>query len=156
DHLPPSPDDAITAQPHGPEPHYGWVVPTHRRGWPVLAWLVIVGIVGLSVGRANLRNPEERTATLQKQQSRVDDLQFRYLVGAGEMLKGLNQDIAAQAKDLKNGSIDKQLRLVVLVGELKGPTDALSQLRQVDRDAMTKDQERVANDLAYLYSQYAQ
>jgi membrane protease YdiL (CAAX protease family) len=121
--------------------------------------MVIIGIVGLSAATANLRNAAEKTATLYQQQMRVDDLQFRYLVGAGEIFKGLNQDIVAQAKDLKNGSFDKRLRFVILVGELKGPEAALRQLEELDlrTDEFPSTSEeqarvlRVRTDLFKLY-----
>src|SRR5262249_47333561 len=89
------------------------------------------------------------------QKLRAEDLQFRYLVGAGELFKRLNQDTAPLGKELKGGAIDKQLRFVVLIGELKGPDDALSHLRPIDRSPLSAEQQRVWTDLLYLYQQYA-
>jgi membrane protease YdiL (CAAX protease family) len=159
--LPPNPEEAISAEPLGPafpEPP----PPTYRRGRPLLAWLVIVIIVGLILTAGSIRPSRAKTAVQQhKQQLRLEDVQIRYLVGANEFLKALGQprqDLYAQARSALKGPIDQRLRLVVIGGELQGPEEALQQLDQLQNEKgseLTTEQQRSWRLLHQLYTKYA-
>jgi membrane protease YdiL (CAAX protease family) len=158
--LPPNPEEAIATEPLGPafpEP----LAPTHRRGRPLLAWLVIVIIVGLLVAAGSIRPSRAKTqATQQKQQLRLEDVQIRYMVGANRALQIMGQprqDLYTQAQSILKGSIDHRLRLVVVAGELKSTEEALTQLERLKDDsaAMTPEQQRSRRLLRELYGKYA-
>lgn len=108
-----------------------------RRGWPLLAWLIILAVVAFILWRYETASPLEGP--------RYDlvnmRLQGRYLVGAAELeahylgdKKNGREMLYEQAQNsLDRGTYPQRLRFVVLAGELKGPKEAREQLRQVDR-----------------------
>ena len=108
-----------------------------RRGWPLLAWLIILAVVAFILWRYETVAPQERP--------RYDlvnlRLQGRYLVGAAELeerylgaKKSGREKLYEQARNgLDRGTYPQRLRFVVLAGELRGPDEARRQLQQNDQ-----------------------
>jgi membrane protease YdiL (CAAX protease family) len=105
-----------------------------RKGWPLLAWLVILAAVGFILWRhaAPDRVNQERFDLL------VMRLQARYLVGLSASPQSspfgpnMRETLFAEAKNnLNRGTYAQRLRFVVLAGELKGPAEARQQLSQL-------------------------
>ena len=104
--------------------------PPVRKGRPLLAWLVILAVVGFILYRYQSTDPRE--------QERYDLLtvgfQGRYLVGLEQLEKKIQPasggaglyDQARQA--LNRHTYAQRLRFIVLAGELKGPQEACEQL----------------------------
>jgi membrane protease YdiL (CAAX protease family) len=93
-----------------------------NRGWPLVAWLVILAVVGLILWRNSLPMGESTAGWLVPMQ-----MQGRYLVGAANSgFPGLPKaDLYKQAKEtLDKGSDARRLRFAVLAGELSGPEEA--------------------------------
>jgi membrane protease YdiL (CAAX protease family) len=104
-----------------------------NRGWPLLAWLVIIGLVGFVVYRQSLRKAagEEASALVTMQ------MQARYLVGAASLnFPGASGTLLyEQARgQLDRGYYSERLRFAVVAGELVGPDEALKRLRQLESD----------------------
>ncbi len=120
--------------------------PPRRKGRPVLAWLVILGLVGFLLWR-------NRQAA---QQHRYFDpvmveMQSRYQVSLGEGPMVYKQ--AAQALD--RGPFGQRLRFAVLAGDLAGPAEARECLRDLQADpdlSPTPEQQKVAEILDRLYA----
>jgi membrane protease YdiL (CAAX protease family) len=100
-----------------------------QKGWPVLAWLVILGMVGFVLWR-NYQAAEDR--------SHFDpvmvEMQARYLVGIGEMFGSNSPAVYAQAGSLNRGPYGQRLRSVILAGELAGAGEAGKQLDELELD----------------------
>src|SRR4051812_23044438 len=113
--------DAMTNPPPQTAP-----APRPRRGWPLVAWLVILGVVGVIVWRNSRPAEETKAEWLVPMQ-----MQGRFLVGAAN--SGLpsvpRADLYKQAKQaLPRDTPAKQIRFAVLAGELSGPEEARSVL----------------------------
>jgi membrane protease YdiL (CAAX protease family) len=134
------------------------------RGWPLLAWLVIVLAVAYILYR------EQRPAPAEQKQPAADkgassfvlEFQARYLVGAGELLGAKEKEhLYEQMASLNTGSFGQRLRFVILAGEMVGPDEALRKLEELDRQAaeakleLTPDQIALENILTRLYLAYA-
>jgi membrane protease YdiL (CAAX protease family) len=155
--LPPNPEEGITTQPGGlvaPETIPS-VLPIHRRGWPLLAWLVILTVVGLILSAEHLRPaPAPGIAKQPARRNLMEELQLRYIVGANALTKerGMPQDFYSQSQSLKGGGVEQRLRFVILAGELKGPDEALAQLQQLENDKeLTLEQQRLVDLLRRAY-----
>ncbi|MHB1421904.1 MAG: CPBP family intramembrane glutamic endopeptidase [Gemmataceae bacterium] len=113
-------------------------VSSPRKGRPLLAWLIILGVVVFILWRYQTAEPREQ----QRYDLVTVRLQGRYLVGLAELyerFQGANNSSRAamyqQAKDsLNRGTYAQRLRFVVLAGELKGPDEAREQLRQLNQE----------------------
>jgi membrane protease YdiL (CAAX protease family) len=136
------------------------VTPAPRKGQPLLAWLVILAVVGFILGRARTDNPIEK----QKYDLLTARLQGRYLVGIEQLQKQLssgqsNEDLVyKQAREaLDQHTFAERLRFVVLAGEFKGPDEARQQLRQLNEryrqqcGAPPDEDARTAQLLDHLY-----
>ena len=95
--------------------------PRPRRGWPSVAWIVILGVVGVILWR-NSRPADESTAEWLVPMQ----MEGRYLVGAANSgIQIPRADLYKQAKErFDKGSDSKRLRFAVLAGELSGPEEA--------------------------------
>ncbi len=108
-----------------------------RRGWLVLAWIIILAVVAVILWRYETAPSQDR----QRYDLVTMRLQGRYLVGAAEVQerylgvkKSGREMLYEQARSsLDRGTYPQRLRFVVLAGELKGPGEAREQLRQIDR-----------------------
>lgn len=94
-------------------------LPRPRRGYPLVAWLVILAVVGVIVWRNGRPAVETAAEWLVPMQ-----MQGRYLVGAAD--SGLPKaDLYKQAKEtFRTDTPAKRLRFAVLAGELSGPEEA--------------------------------
>ena len=105
-----------------------------KKGRPVLAWIVIVVLVGLIVWQHNAAPPAGPEAAA------TEDVDVRimgcYLVGVNDLSKLVRKDVGQElyksAKSMDTGPLDRRLRFVVLAGELAGPMEAQAQLAQID------------------------
>ena len=109
--------------------------PPARKGRPLVAWFVILAIVGLILWR----NEEESSRESARYDLLVMRLQGRYLVGLNHLPMGppldkdMRQKLYEEAeKSMNRGPYAERLRFVVLAGELIGPKEALAQLRHLD------------------------
>ncbi|MBY0528095.1 MAG: CPBP family intramembrane metalloprotease [Gemmataceae bacterium] len=110
------------------------VVPFRRRSWPILAWIVVLALVGFIVWHRARPVPQGESAN--RYAGMVVQMQSRYLVGAAEFLRALGQppaDLAVQTAALNTGPIDQRLRVAAVTGELAGPQAALDQLDDLER-----------------------
>ncbi len=120
-----------------PRPLDAVPVPAPRRGWPVVAWLIILSLVGYLVYRnathAVVREGERSTAWLLTVQS-----QGRYLVGVARLAELLGQkspDLAETARtNMDQGPYSQRLRYAVVAGELAGPARAREALEELETD----------------------
>jgi membrane protease YdiL (CAAX protease family) len=137
--------------------------PPPPRGWPLLAWLVILLAVGYVVYREQHRpGPagEEQPAAGNNASSFVFDFQARYLVGAGQLLGAQEkQHLLEQMGSLNAGSFGQRLRYVILSGEMGSREEALHKLDELDRQLaeakleLTPDQAALLASLKRLYQQ---
>jgi membrane protease YdiL (CAAX protease family) len=137
-----------------------------RKGQPLLAWLVIVGVVAFIVWR----NQEPRPAGSGSTDVFVLEMQARYMVGAASLVPGQGKALYEQEKTLldraggfQRSSFGQRLRSAILAGELAGPEEALQQLKRLEDEAAsgmvspaTPEQERASAVLRRLYQDYQQ
>jgi membrane protease YdiL (CAAX protease family) len=109
--------------------------PPARKGRPLVAWLVILAIIGLILWR----NEEESSRESARYDLLVMRLQGRYLVGLDHLPMGpplgndMRQKLYEEAqKSINRGPYTQRLRFIALAGELVGPKEALAQLRQLN------------------------
>jgi membrane protease YdiL (CAAX protease family) len=119
-----------------------------RKGWPVPAWLVILGLIGFLLWR-NHQAAQERPVRYPA----LVEMQARYLVALGG-----SPALYSQARTLDRGPFGERLRFVVVAGELAGPGEARERLRALeaavaggDVPPPTPEQQRLANILDRLY-----
>jgi membrane protease YdiL (CAAX protease family) len=106
-----------------------------RRGHPLIAWVVILGVVGLIIGRHMIASARESGAVDSAVSLVTVQAEARYLVGAASFnLPGATrQDLYPQAKDkFDRGSYSQRLRFAVVAGELAGPEEAREALEQLE------------------------
>src|SRR5262245_20216157 len=118
---------AISATPStsaGPNPS------PHKRGQPLLAWLVILGVVGFILWRQAVKPAPDEYSRLVPMQ-----MQSRYLVGVNSMKfpGATGESLYEQAESsLDAKGYSERLRLAVLAGELVGPEKAGAVLRDLE------------------------
>lgn len=131
--------------------------PPTQRGQTLLAWLVILGVIGFILWRQHTRAPGNDQATWLVPMQ----IQARYLVGVSSMgLPGTTgEDLYLQTEQLLNrGSYSQRLRFAILAGELIGPSRAreLLETLEADRDAQhlssTEQAREVVGLLLRLYA----
>ena len=106
--------------------------PPPRKGWPVLAWLVIVGTIGFLLWR----NREAPTSLLETLDLVAMRMQARLYVGMASLpvSGGKPRDVYKQAEQaLNRGGYEQRLRFAVLAGELAGPDEARKRLRELEQ-----------------------
>jgi membrane protease YdiL (CAAX protease family) len=123
--------ESFTASPEPPPP----LPPPTRKGWPLLAWLIIAAVVGFILWRYATVGQRNRG----KYDAVIVRLQGRLLVGLEQILKGMSSEGDWKAvlyedaqKSMDRGPYAQRLRFVVIAGELKGPDEALAQLDQLN------------------------
>jgi membrane protease YdiL (CAAX protease family) len=133
-----------------------------RRGWPLLAWLVIVAAVAFILWRYETVGPLDR----QRYDLVTMRLVGRYLVGAAKLQqqflgtqKSGREALYKEARDLDRGAYPQRLRFVVLTGELKGPDEAREQLQKISRkyrehhgESPPAEEAETAHILDHLYA----
>lgn len=102
--------------------------PPRRRGWPLLAWVAIAGVVAFILYRAGLRE-RDRSAYIVTMQ-----MQTRYAMGA-RTLPGAPSGPALweQMKAaMEQGDYGQRLRAAIVAGELAGPDEARAVLVRLE------------------------
>jgi membrane protease YdiL (CAAX protease family) len=138
-------------------------VAPQKKGRPVLAWIVIVALVGLIVWQHNAAPPAGSSESVAED---IDvRIMGRYLVGLKDLSKLAGKDISKElydsAKSLNTGPLDRRLRFVVLAGELAGPQEAQAQLEQIEGKRAEEGVQKTAEQAALvdaverLYKDYA-
>jgi membrane protease YdiL (CAAX protease family) len=158
---PPATSTSLTATPPGPPSEAIPPAPRFRRTGIVLAWVVILGLIGFIVGRTFWIQVSGGPA-LERADLVTMRLQARYMIGLSQLplIPMSGPFVLEQAEEnLNRGPYAQRLRFVVLAGELGGPEealqrlDALQELRQQGLTA-TREQEQLARDLRALYEEY--
>ncbi len=109
-----------------------------RRGFPLLAWLLILIMVGFVTYRQNGGRGEPHP--LEDEESAPQDvimlLQSRYLVGAASLWQDQDKMTAhklyEQATLLNQGTIEQRLKFAIVAEELAGAEEALSVLTDIN------------------------
>jgi len=107
--------------------------PPRRRGFPILAWLVILGVVGAVVA-SNMFAPEAPPAEpgTQSMDVFIMNMQSKYIVGAFGLIPEDDGAALSQANTMLNmGSIDQRLGFVILSAEIGNAEDADAHLRDL-------------------------
>jgi membrane protease YdiL (CAAX protease family) len=126
----------------------------------VLAWLVILGLAGTTIGLSYLRPVQKIAAGKDQANLLVLEVQGRYLVGLTSFMGQKNPQIVEQIRMLNSGSIAQRLHYVVLAGELAGPPEALEGLQDIERTSRSWNiplgttEEAIKQDLEHLYRDY--
>jgi membrane protease YdiL (CAAX protease family) len=110
-----------------------------RFAWPTLvAWMVILALVGLVVVRNSQREAGDSAARVVSLQ-----MQARYLVGVNRLFPGVspNQLYEQAEKLIDPADYSQRIRLAILTGEFYGPREAVESLRALEK-------ERLANTIA--------
>jgi membrane protease YdiL (CAAX protease family) len=101
------------------------------RGHPILAWIVILLVCSSMV----LVVPEIRPERPEVDQAHLGlvftSLYARYLVGMADLF-GDKKAALAQVEMLNRGPVDQRWAFIVLVGDLRGPEQALAKLDALD------------------------
>jgi membrane protease YdiL (CAAX protease family) len=138
------------------------------KGRTGLAWFAIIGTVVLLVGARAVPPTEATQQRADESEQRLDlailELQMRYLVGLDQLrsqypvLAGAitPEQICEQARQLAGGGFDQRLALVPVLGEIGGTAAAVSELRDLGRQAPPRpDQQKLYDILHELYRDYA-
>jgi membrane protease YdiL (CAAX protease family) len=140
------------------------VVPVEprKRGWPLLAWSVIVFFVLASTLLRSSRGAGEAPDLEDTIGQRLFEIQAKYLVGLADWLAGLDGKLYDQVQPFKSGPLSQRLRFVILAGGLEGYAEALEQLHALDQQLADQQlewpppQEALRDILGRLYSDYLQ
>ena len=134
-----------------------------RRGFPVIAWLAILAMVGfvtyLQNGGREEPHPLEDVGTAP--QDVIMLLQSRLLVGVAEMAGNQGRQLYKDAETLNQGTVEQRLRFAILAEELVGADDALAVLTELDdrmqRGGIKLDQQQtdLRDTLSALMTDYA-
>jgi membrane protease YdiL (CAAX protease family) len=90
------------------------------------------------------------------------EMQGRYFVGLGGLLKGEPKQLGNALRALNTGPVEQRLRYIVLVGEMLGPTEAQAVLGDLQRRiteqgiSLSPDEEGLLDLLKRLYFDYEQ
>ncbi len=128
-------------------------VAPRRKGRPVLAWLVVLGLIGFLLWR-NFQATRDRRSF----DPALVEMQARYVVGLAIRF-GNPAAVFAQAGSLDRGPFGERLRFAVVAGELAGPAEGRKSLHDLEAAVAdgavappTPEQERLARDLDRLYA----
>jgi membrane protease YdiL (CAAX protease family) len=141
---------AVTALPAGPQ----------KKGHTLLAWIAIVLLVCLVLWLHMVSPPGAVKPSGPGLDVRLMQMSARYLVGAKELFGIPGKDLHDQAKGMNTGRVEQRLGFVILTGELDGPAEARTQLKQLEDKLptagvqLTPEQSALVDDLGRLYSDY--
>lgn len=145
--------------------------PPTRRGYPVIAWLLILTMVTWVATRQN--GVRQDQLPFGEQTSSAQDvillLQSRYLVGAGNLIREMPvpqvdknlDDLYQAAVELNRGTVEQRLRIAIVVGELVDAEKSLTLLNDLDdrleinQVDLTEDQSRLKDVVERLMLDYA-
>lgn len=132
--------------------------PPVPRGRPLLAWLVIAGVVAFILWRY-WTQPEEQKQELDLVSMQ---LQARASVGLANLFRDNAPTLYQQLQTLNRGTYRQRLCFVVLAGELAGPEEARNQLQKLEETwqghGLTPDEEdaELTELLRRLYAEHAE
>jgi membrane protease YdiL (CAAX protease family) len=130
--------------------------PAPPRGHPVLAWLVILLMVGVVLALHYLVPFAQEEAKGPTVGVWMMEMQARVWVGLSD-LSGDPAKALEQAALLNHGPPEQRLRYVVLAGELGGPEKALKALEDFQASTgpkLTEAQKQICDILKRLYDNY--
>jgi membrane protease YdiL (CAAX protease family) len=171
DEVIPVPEHEATGQAKAPECGMDEVLPVPedetndqvkapRKGHPILAWIVIIGLVVFLYARQAHLSEERASSPNDQTDALTMQLQARYLVGAAQFTE--KSAFESQIVALNTGPVSRRLRAIILIGEISGPTRAEELLKELDSQLAEQKIEPGANDkshkeiLKHLYADYAQ
>jgi membrane protease YdiL (CAAX protease family) len=131
------------------------------RGYPILAWLVILLVAAGIIVWPWIRppRPDEELGD-EHLELLVFRMYGRCIVGAIDSFPDTRDPLVNQVQTFNSGTVGQRMRFAILAGELRGPDAALTQLHELDlklaQAARTKtpEEQRVLNILNRLYSAY--
>ena len=110
-----------------------------RKGVAWLAWLFIVGLVGVLVWHQREDPPKPAEANGQDPMGLVlMQLQAKLFVGLADVFQMPSESVYPSVKPLDTGSVDQRLRYVALAGELAGTDEALARLISLNKKLATQ------------------
>ena len=131
-----------------------------RRGQPLIAWLVVIGVTGFSVAATQMQHADPDANESEQIQLAILEMQARYFVGAADLSGPSKIQLADQAKLFYRGSLKERLAASILLGELAGPTAALDQLESLDTAlleseiSLTEEERGLLDALTEIYVSY--
>lgn len=132
------------------------------RGWPVLAWIVIVVVVSGWVTLRELAPERDEGGGESRLNKFFVDVQYRLLVGLAEALREQgDKEFERALLPPPRGPVEHRLKHIVTVGELVGPQEALDQIEWLKQDLLTyapditEEEQRLLELLRRLYQDYA-
>jgi membrane protease YdiL (CAAX protease family) len=131
------------------------------RGYPLLAWCLILAIVTLVIWAQQHRPAAGRVKeTVNRLEQKSSESTARLLVGQKEMAPAPEEQYRQQLNNLDHGPYRQRLEVAVLAGELMGPQEALDRLAKLkdwsaDEHAPSSEERRAAELLNRLYVAYA-
>ncbi len=105
--------------------------PPRKKGKPLVAWgviLVVIGLVLLRNAREHLQEAASSGAADEPRNQVLLEMTGRYDVAAGNIFPAIKGELYRQLETFNTGPLNDRLRFVVLTGELRGPDEALQQL----------------------------
>lgn len=132
--------------------------PPPRRGFPRLAWCIILALVLFEVILPYIRRTRSRESMVERESRAISDLQLRYIVGVADLLNQRESTYPELGKQFNTGPVGHRLRFIVAAGELKGPEEAIAQiakLRKLMGDEGVEPTPEQATTLARLDRLYA-
>lgn len=141
---------------------YGWQEPPRkpRRGFPLIAWAVILAVVAavVATGMMGSREPQQNAPGSQSLDVFIMNLQAQYLVGAFKMLPQDGEMALQQAEGaLDAGTVQQRVGFVALAAEVGGAEegkaamlDLLSLVNEHQPD-LTPQQEQLLDVATRIY-----
>jgi membrane protease YdiL (CAAX protease family) len=136
-------------------------LPASPRGHPVIAWVVIILVVGFETLAPLFVQEDKRSQTSDSIAAAVDVGQARLLLGLHKLGAETPQQKAQILGKFESGPVDRRFRYIVLVGELKGPrqaAEALDELHETlaaNHVTLDPEQSRIDLILERLYRDYS-
>ncbi|MCA9213283.1 MAG: CPBP family intramembrane metalloprotease [Planctomycetales bacterium] len=123
-------------------------------GRPIVAWLIIVGIV-LAIVLRPREVPEAERAGVQLIASRALEMQSKYLVGVASLNPQTSEELYQQTvASADRSTFDNHIRFAIVAGELAGQEEAATLLSEADAKwglTATPEQKELLTLLSTLY-----
>jgi membrane protease YdiL (CAAX protease family) len=128
------------------------------RGHPVIAWIVILTIMG-GVAWLQMRNSPKQTDGEEEGHWQLVDRQLKINVGVGDQMPTIKLDFYKQARQLlESAPFPQRLRIVPLAGELDSAQEALARLEELrtadETEKLSQEDRRLMALLGRLYKGY--
>jgi membrane protease YdiL (CAAX protease family) len=153
------PVDAGTSAAAGTPLDAGQMAPP--RGHPVIAWIVIILVVGFVTLAPWFLHEDKWSQTSDSIGAVVDVMQARLLLGLNKLGAETPQQDAQLLSKFDSGPVDRRFRYIVLIGELRGPRQAASALDELHETlaanhvTLNQQQSRIDDILERLYRDYS-